>query len=167
MFLVSYRTVMAVHRRLAMSVSSRGLVFLVAGSMLATSTAAAAGQAVRPAASSIPLLAQNLGAANSSVQLPCLAPRAAVATPASTPMPSNCILAAVDTASFARAATVAASAATSAQPDQTPPPGNSSRGGFGGIGPLPIILGIITLVVVGALIIGSGDDRDFRPISPA
>lgn len=154
-----------------MSVSTRGLMLLVAGSMLATSTAAGAAQAVRPAASSISLVGQNLGATN-SIQLPCLAPGAAVATPAavpnSTPMPSNCMLAGVDAAAFAKAATIAAAAAaTSAQNDQTPPPENSGRPGFGGIGPLPIILGIIALVVVGALIIESGDNRDFRPISPA
>lgn len=152
-----------------MSVSTRGLVFLVAGSMLATSTAAAAAQAVRPA-SSVSLMGQNLGAAN-SIQFSCLAPGAAVATPASapisTPAMSNCTLAGMDAASLTRAATLAASAAASAQPDQTPPPGGSGVGGIGGIGPLPIVLGIITLVVLGAVIIGGGDNKDFDPISPA
>lgn len=153
-----------------MSVSTRGLVFLVAGSMLATSTAAVAAQAVRPS-SSTSLMGQNLGAAQ-SIQLPCLVPGAAVATPAaapnSTPTGSNCMLTAMDPASFNRAATIAAAAATTAQPDQTlPPPENSNRRGLNKIGALPIVLGIIALVVIGALVIGSGNDRDFTPISPA
>ena len=153
-----------------MSVSTRGLIFVVAGSMLATSTAAAAAQAVRPA-SSVSLMSQNLGAAN-SIQFSCLAPGAAVATPASapnsTPTPSNCMVAGMDAASFTRAATLAAATAASAQPDQTmPPPGNSDRRGLNKIGPLPIVLGIIALVVIGALLIDSGKNNDFRPISPA
>lgn len=147
-----------------MSVSTRSLALLIAGSMLATSTAATAGQVVRPAASPMPSLAQAIGQAELSAQAPCLVPGAAISAPVATStsaaVPANCVLAAVDAASISQATTIAAAA--SAQPDTVPP-------GTGGIGVLPIVLGLVGVVVLAALIFGGGGNSkgNLTPVSPA
>lgn len=152
-----------------MSVSTRGLVLLTAGSIMASSSVAAVGQVVRPSASRITLVGavQETGQERQSTFSGCweaqgvVTPTAALRT---APAQPSCELAAVDLPTLVQPATVATTAASSALQEPAPvvmPVASNSRV------VVPLLLGLVALVAAAALIMSGDDDAQISfPSSP-